>query len=365
MTRVRTPVMKSLLWLSLSTFAFSSLLALNASAQSVDEAHRAEAAERFDRGLALFEEGNNSAALAEFLAADALVHSPVVRLNVGLVYAAMGQAVAAVDTLSALLPPSSGLDAVQRERARKAVDEQSALIGRLLVTCNVVGAKVDVDAARAGVTPLEAVRVAAGSHIITVSANGFGSERREVLVASGVTVPVAGELMAIPGAGPVPAVAPGQPPGWVPRAAAAEKVPISNSQATWGWVSIVVGGVAATAGGVWLGVNANNRAQAKSEYDSFARKAAAHEAPCNTNAADVPADPCNAENDRVTANYKEARERSDVPAFVGVGVGAAAIGVGIVLLLTANHSQSTQHGRLRLPLIQPLGARGAVLSVAF
>jgi PEGA domain len=326
---------------------------------------RREAAERFDRGLALFEEGNNSAALAEFLAADALVHSPVVRLNVGLVYAAMGQAVAAVDTLSALLPPSSGLDDAQRERARKAVEEQSARIGRLLVTCNVAGAKIDVDAARAGVTPLEAVRVAAGSHIVTVSANGFGSERREVLVASGVTVPVAIELTAIPVAVPVPAIAPVQPLARVPRVAPVEKAPTSNSQATWGWVSIVVGGVAATTGGVWLGVNANHRAQAKAEYDSFARKADAHEAPCNTNAADVPVDPCNAENDRVTANYKEARERTDVPAFVGLGVGVAAIGIGIVLLLTADHPHRTSAALTRSAFVRPLGTRGALLSVSF
>jgi PEGA domain len=359
--------MKTLLWLKLTTFALSSLLALSAAAQSADEAHRAEAAERFDRGLALFEEGNNSAALAEFLAADALVHSPVVRLNVGLVYAAMGQAVAAVDTLSTLLAPSSGLDDAQRERARKAVEEQSARIGRLLVTCNVAGAKIDVDAARAGVTPLEAVRVAAGSHIVTVSANGFGAERREVLVASGVTVPVAVELTAIPVAVPVPAIAPAQPLARVPRVAPVEKVPASNSQATWGWVSIVVGGVAATTGGVWLGVNANHRAQARAEYDSVIRQMRPNGDPgvCHISGDGALPEDCQPEIDRVTANLTQARERSDVPAYIGLGVGAAAIGVGIVLLLTADHPHQTSAALARTPFVRPMGARGALLSVSF
>jgi PEGA domain len=358
--------MKTLLWLKFTTFAFSSLLAVAAAAQSADDAHRAEAAERFDRGLALFEEGNNSAALAEFLAADALVHSSVVRLNVGLVYAAMGQAVAAVDTLSALLPPSSGLDDAQRERARKAVEEQSARIGRLLVTSNVVGAKIDVDAARAGVTPLEAVRVAAGSHIVTVTANGFGAERREVLVASGVTVPVAVELTASPVA--VPAVAPVQPIVSVPRAAP-EKVPTSNASMTWGWVSIVVGGVAATTGGVWLAVNANNRARAKSAYESVQQQAKGDGMGHGTGVCDISGgvsnEDCNAEIDRVTNDYANARNRSDVPALVGLGVGAAAIGVGIVLLLTSDHSHPSRAALARSPFIRPMGARGALLSVSF
>ncbi len=360
--------MRTLPCLKFITFAVVSLMVQAAAAQPATEAHRAEAAERFDRGLALFEEGNNSAALAEFLAADALVHSPVVRLNVGLVYAAMGQAVAAVDTLSALLPPSSGLDDAQRERARKAVEEQSARIGRLLVTSNVVGATIDVDAARAGVTPLEAVRVAAGSHIVTVSANGYGSERREVLVASGVTVPVAVELTASPVA--VPPVAPVQPIASVPRVAPIEKVPTSNGSTTWGWVSIVVGGVAATTGGVWLGVNVNHRAQARTEYDSVARQQREDTGVCNTSGDPttgngvLPED-CQAEIDRVSANNKEARERSDVPAFVGLGVGAAAIGVGIVLLLTTDHPHPSRAALTRSPFVRPMGARGALLTVSF
>src|SRR4051812_20384545 len=66
------------------------------------DSRKTEAADRFDRGLALFDDGNNAAALAEFLAAYELVKNPVVRLNVGLVYAAMGRSVEAVDVLTEL-----------------------------------------------------------------------------------------------------------------------------------------------------------------------------------------------------------------------------------------------------------------------
>ena len=50
---------------------------------------KAEARSRFDGGLALFEEGNNAAALAEFQRAYDLIPNPVVLFNIGLVYAAM------------------------------------------------------------------------------------------------------------------------------------------------------------------------------------------------------------------------------------------------------------------------------------
>jgi hypothetical protein len=222
----------------------------------------------------------------------------------------------------------------------------------------VVGAKIEVDAARAGATPLEAVRVAAGSHTVAISADGYGSERREVLVASGVTVPVAIELTAIPVA--VPTVAPIQPPLSVPRAAPAEKVPTSNGQTTWGWVSIVVGGMAATTGGVWLGMNANHRAQARAEYDSVAEQEADDTGLCDISGG-VSKDDCNAEIARVTANLN----RSDVPAYIDLGVGAAAIGVGIVLLLTADHPHQTSAARMRSPFVRPSGARGALLSLSF
>ena len=68
-----------------------------------DAQARAEARERFDRGLRLFEEGDNGGALAEFKRAHELVPNPLVLFNIGLVYAALGRPVEATDALDRVL----------------------------------------------------------------------------------------------------------------------------------------------------------------------------------------------------------------------------------------------------------------------
>src|SRR5260370_7879175 len=50
-----------------------------------------EARDRFDRGLKLFNEGDNAAALAEFKRAYDLIPNPLVLFNIRLVYAAMNR----------------------------------------------------------------------------------------------------------------------------------------------------------------------------------------------------------------------------------------------------------------------------------
>src|SRR6478752_5122312 len=61
------------------------------------EQNKAQAAQRFDRGLQLFNEGDNAGALAEFKQTYALMPNPIVLFNIGLVYAAMGPAVDAMN----------------------------------------------------------------------------------------------------------------------------------------------------------------------------------------------------------------------------------------------------------------------------
>src|SRR5580765_5464988 len=64
---------------------------------------KAEAAQRFDRGLQLFDDGDTAGALAEFKRTYELVPNPVVLFNIGLVYAAMGRPVSAVDALEKVM----------------------------------------------------------------------------------------------------------------------------------------------------------------------------------------------------------------------------------------------------------------------
>src|SRR5258708_27144186 len=97
-----------------------------ASAQSGDTAPeaRTEAAERFDRGLRLFNRGDTASALAEFRRAYALIPNVLVLYNIGLVYAQMGRPVEASDALEQVLASPGALSPERLATARRSHDEQ-------------------------------------------------------------------------------------------------------------------------------------------------------------------------------------------------------------------------------------------------
>src|SRR5262245_51288347 len=98
---------------------------------------RAEARERFDRGLALFNDGDNAGALAEFRRAYDLVPHRLVLFNIGMVYAAMGRPVEAADTLERVLGDPGPLSPERLALARRTRDEQARRVGLLAITTNV------------------------------------------------------------------------------------------------------------------------------------------------------------------------------------------------------------------------------------
>src|SRR6185369_10134707 len=137
-----------------------------AAPQTEAELNKAQAAQRSDRGLQLFNEGDNAGALAEFKQTYALMPNLIVLFNIGLVYAAMGRPVDAVDALTPVVD-SATLSPEQRERAQKTLSDQQQRIGRISVTSVPVGARIDVDGVEVARTPLSApLRVAEGSHVI-------------------------------------------------------------------------------------------------------------------------------------------------------------------------------------------------------
>jgi hypothetical protein len=147
------------------------------------DAKKTEAAQRFDRGLQLFDDGDNSGALAEFKRTYELFPNPVVLYNIGLVYAAMGRPVNAVEALEPAIS-GGGLPPKQLERAQHTLEDQKARIGRLNVTTKPEGARVEVDNVEVAKTPLAApLRIAEGSHIVGAVAEGFAPQRKEVVVA--------------------------------------------------------------------------------------------------------------------------------------------------------------------------------------
>jgi len=163
--------------------------------KKVDAATKTEAAQRFDRAIRLFDGGDNAGALAEFKRTYEILPNPVVLYNIGLVYAAMGRPVDAVDALEPAIA-SNSLSKTQLERAKATLSDQKARVGRLMVTTLPEGARVEIDNVEVAKTPLTGpIRVSEGNHIVGAVAEGYAPARKEVVIAGNADASVALELV--------------------------------------------------------------------------------------------------------------------------------------------------------------------------
>jgi hypothetical protein len=171
-----------------------------AMARGDDSAARTEARERFDRGLRLFNQQDNDGALAEFQRAYELAPHALVLYNIGLVYAAMGRPVAAVEVFDKLLAAPEGLDAGRVTKVKAERDQQAQRIGEIVVTSSVNGARVEIDGLEAGKLPLTSpLRVSTGVHIVALVATGYAPARKQVVVPGQAKVEVSFELLPVEG----------------------------------------------------------------------------------------------------------------------------------------------------------------------
>ncbi|MFZ5891030.1 MAG: PEGA domain-containing protein [Myxococcota bacterium] len=169
---------------------------LVASAEDKLEAAKAEARERFDRGLKLFNQLDNEGALAEFTRAYELVPHAIVLYNIALVHVAMSHPVQAKDAFDKLWAAPAGLDPVKLERVRIEREQQAALIAEVEIATSVNGALVEVDGVEAGKTPLTApLRLSSGSHIIGVVGSGYVPLRKQVSLAGNTKTKLDFELV--------------------------------------------------------------------------------------------------------------------------------------------------------------------------
>ena len=178
---------------ALASFAPSQALAADAPppAAGPSPAVKAEARERFDTGLHLFEKGENAGALAEFKRAHQLIPNPLVIYNMGLVYAAMNRPVDAFDSLAQFLADPGTAGAEQKKHAEEVRAEQEKRIAQLVILTD-HPATVEVDGVEVGHTPLsKPIRVGSGSHVVAVEAPGFLGSRREVTLAGQITETIA------------------------------------------------------------------------------------------------------------------------------------------------------------------------------
>jgi len=154
-------------------------------ARGQTSATQAEARARFDKGIQLFNDGDNAGALAEFRRAYELIPNPLVLYNIGLVYVAMGRPVEAVATLDQVLANPGPVAADKLSRAKATREQQMQRIVLLSIVTN-VAATIEVDGVPAGQTPLAApIQVTGGLHVVGALASGYLPSRKEITAAGG------------------------------------------------------------------------------------------------------------------------------------------------------------------------------------
>lgn len=156
----------------------------------------------FDQGIALFNEGNFQGALAEFTESYRLKPLPVVRKNIGHTQHRLFRYADAIESLQDYLDHTP--DATDAAEVQKIIAEIRALLADVTLTVSPPGASIAVDGKVVGIAPLtKPLAVAAGSHAIEISADGYQTEKRDILVAAQLPVSLTFALKAIPKTGHV------------------------------------------------------------------------------------------------------------------------------------------------------------------
>lgn len=169
------------------------LLAPPALAEEPNAAARAEAGERFERGVKLYRSGDYAAALVEFEAAWRVVPRFEVLLDVGMAERRLfryGEAERSLrrylDEGGAAVPPDRRAE-VERELA-----EIRSLVGEVTVRVEGAPAEVSVDGRAIGRSPLDgALLLSGGHHVIRATRSGEEPDEQAVEVVSGAHVEVA------------------------------------------------------------------------------------------------------------------------------------------------------------------------------
>jgi len=171
------------------------------------DATKEEARRHFLQGVALYEEGNFTAALAEFQAAHKMAPAPSVLFNIGLTEKALYRYADASRTLERYLiegnQGSAKLTAERRQQVVQLIEEMKSLLAPLRFLLVPADARVTVDGRPMTVASDGSLALAAGNHVVDVAADGYESQRREVIVVAGVPDTFEFQLKLIPRTGRV------------------------------------------------------------------------------------------------------------------------------------------------------------------
>jgi hypothetical protein len=159
----------------------------------------AQARLHFQQGVALYQDRNYDAALAEFLGAYGISHEPVVLYNLGLTYKALFRYGEAVDALERYLGESGPkISKERRVDVERVVSELKSLLADVTIVVRPPEAAVLVDGRAVTLGVEGIVKLAPGTHVVEATASGYTGDRRAITVVAGTPQTVSLALAAIP-----------------------------------------------------------------------------------------------------------------------------------------------------------------------
>jgi hypothetical protein len=264
-------------------------------------------------GLELRREHRDSEALTLFQRAYGLQATPKARAQIGLAEQSLGQWVAAESDLQAALDTDDAWITRNRESLDQARWFVSAHLGWLIVSSN-VQASLMLDGANVGTLPMRRpVRLAIGTVVLRVEANGYLPVERQVQIVDREPVHELVDLVSRAKVGVALATAESPPVGRTPPTPAPMRPP--SRPLPWAALGVGALGVAAMAVGSGFGVEVLTGKAARDQHCDAGR-----------------CDPKGLSLD------SEARQAATV-STVAFGVGAAALLAGAWLLLRETSSQ--------------------------
>ena len=160
-----------------------------------------DAKRHFAQGVALYNDGNFNAALAEFEAAYKIKQSPGVLYNMGLTQKSLFHYNEAIESLQQYLANDRKMPKERQKEVAQLINEMKALLAQ--VTLNVIpdGAAIKLDDRTIGQSPMKPYGIAAGNHTLEVIADGYKPQKKEIMISAGQPITLNLKLELIPKSG--------------------------------------------------------------------------------------------------------------------------------------------------------------------
>jgi tetratricopeptide (TPR) repeat protein len=163
------------------------LLASSARAAEPDKRDQARAA--FEQGVAHFDRGEWSAALADFMHSRSLFPTKSATINASVCLRKEGRYDEAMELTEELLRTYPDLPPADRATAERQLNELRPVVGSIEIAGGEPGAQIVIDGRERGLIPPSApLRVSAGTHVVRIFKDGFVPIERRVDVAGRQTV---------------------------------------------------------------------------------------------------------------------------------------------------------------------------------